>query len=63
MKGLPGLRRIREKKGMSQEQMAVALGMKFTTYKHVEEQAISVKFDTLRILAEVLKCKEGDLLK
>jgi DNA-binding Xre family transcriptional regulator len=48
---------------MSQEQIAASSGMKFTTYKHLEEEAVSVKFDTLRTLAEVLKCREGDLLK
>lgn len=57
------LAEVRTQSGMTQEDLAKALGMSLGGIQYWEYKATSVKLDELDRLCEVLKCEPGDLFR
>jgi transcriptional regulator with XRE-family HTH domain len=57
------LAEVRTQRGMTQEELAQAMGMSLGGIQYWEYQATSVKLDELDRLCEVLKCEPGNLFK
>lgn len=57
------LAEVRTQRGMTQEELAIAMGMSLGGIQYLEYTATSVKLDVLDQLCEVLKCEPGDLFK
>lgn len=62
MKIADKLRRQREKKGYSQESMALSLGISYVTYHNIEKGKMDIKFSKLEKCAEVLNVHLLELL-
>lgn len=56
------LKEMRQKRGLSQNQLARAMGMSLNAVQHMEYKARAIQLDTLGKLCEVLECQPGDLL-
>jgi transcriptional regulator with XRE-family HTH domain len=54
------LAEVRTQRGMTQEDLAKAMGMSLGGIQYWEYKATSVKLDELDRLCEVLKCEPGD---
>jgi len=57
------LKEIRDKRGMTQGQLAKKVGVHLVTISRIETGARQPSMDLLHRLAKVLKVKVGDLLK
>ncbi|NJO93398.1 MAG: helix-turn-helix transcriptional regulator [Hydrococcus sp. RM1_1_31] len=57
------LAEVRTQKGLTQEELAIAMGMSLGGIQYLEYTATSVKLDVLDQLCEVLNCEPGDLFK
>ncbi len=57
------LAEIRNQRGMTQEDLARAMGMSLGGIQYLEYKATGVKLDLLDRLCAVLDCEPGDLLK
>lgn len=57
------LKRAREKRGMTQEQLAHKVGVHLVTISRIETGTRQPSMDLLQRLAKALKVKVGDLLK
>lgn len=55
MKIADKLRIHREKKGYSQESMALSIGLSYVTYHNIENGKIDIRFSKLEKCAEVLE--------
>ncbi len=57
------LAEMRNQRGMTQEDLARAMGMSLGGIQYLEYKATGVKLDLLDRLCAVLDCEPGDLLK
>ena len=56
------IRLFREKEGLSQRELAAAIGVSQAAVAQWETGAVEPTLDNLRKAAEVLNCKPGDLV-
>lgn len=62
MRGLPGLKHIRQRSGFTQEQLAKLIGVSIITISRYELGRQNARFSVVEKLAQVLKCSEIELL-
>lgn len=61
-KGLPHLRNLRQRKGLSLSQLADMTGMRRETISHLEDGSLDPQPYMVRLLAKVLEVPQFDLV-
>lgn len=56
------LKEMRDRRGISQNGLARAMGMSLNAVQHIEYKARAINLDTLDKLCTILECQPGDLL-
>lgn len=59
--GLQNLKTMREKRGMTRQAVADAIGAEISTYRHWEQMRFFPNSRWLPVIAEVLECRISDL--
>ncbi len=62
MRGLPGLKRIRQKSGLTQEALAKLVGVHLMTINRYETGKQDARFAVVCKIAQALNCAERELL-
>lgn len=57
------LAQLRKRHGFTQAKLSRALGLTLQATQNLEYSALSIKFDTLDKLCQVLDCTPGDLIE